>query len=330
MACTYPILAYEVIGETTKRGKSVIVFKRPDDKPHRLIELPCGQCLMCRIEKAKQWQKRIIAESKMHENNYFVTLTYDDESLQTNDCLKIQIDMDTGEILEQKIETKPILVKKDVTDFKKRLLEHFREKGHTGIRFYYCGEYGSTTDRPHYHIIFFNLPLDDLQFYKLNKQGQPMFNSKLLTEKWGMGHVVIGSLTYESAGYVARYVLKKQQSGTIYDGRPKEFTEMSRRPGIGHSYYEKYKDSIYNYDAMLIPKEFENSFWSKPPKYFDDMYSEEENERMYDIKLQRRKKAQNTRDIRAYNKATTLSDYEQRLLEERAVARKMVNLTREL
>lgn len=331
MRCTYPIIAYEIIGEKTKRGKSVIVFKKPTDKPYKTIEIGCGQCLMCRIEKAKEWQKRIIAESKMHKNNWFITLTYDNENLPVKEFVKIKFDQDTGEVLEMGEVATAHLVKKDVTDFKKRLLEHYREKyGHTGIRFFYCGEYGEKTQRPHYHIIFFNLPIPDLQLYKLNRQGQAMYNSKTLTEKWGMGHVVIGSLTYESAGYVARYVLKKQKSNVIYEGREKEFTEMSRKPGIGKSYYEKYKDDIYKYDKMLIPKEFDQSFWTKPPKYFDELYHDEDQDKAYEVKLNRRKKAQNARTVAEFEKRSSVSDYEQRLINERTVARKMVNLTREL
>jgi hypothetical protein len=132
--------------------------------------VPCGKCISCRIKRTSEWALRCIQEMKYWEHSAFVTLTYDPEHEPPDRSIK----------------------KEDLQKYFKRLR---KELGKSGRRMKYlaCGEYGETTNRPHYHAIIFGL--------------SPA--SPLLKEKWPHGFVYTGTVTYKSARYVAGYVLKK-------------------------------------------------------------------------------------------------------------------------
>jgi len=72
MACFHPLQAYQLdTGE--------IQFH--DSGRGHPLELPCGQCIGCRLERSRQWAIRCVHEASMHENNCFITLTYAPEYL---------------------------------------------------------------------------------------------------------------------------------------------------------------------------------------------------------------------------------------------------------
>lgn len=222
-----------------------------------IFDLPCGHCLNCRLNYAKKWSQRCLLESKCWSENFFVTLTYDDENLPAI-C-----DYSTGEFMCA------TLVPDDVKDFNKRLREYYRtEWQHVGIRFYLAGEYGDHTFRPHYHVIYFNLPIFDLQFYSTSPLGDVYYNSPTLSKLWGKGHVVVGEVTAQSAAYVARYCQKKAKQDIDYDaiGVHKEFVRMSNRPGIAYPYFKEHWPQIYQDDIIYLP----NGQTATPPRYFDD------------------------------------------------------------
>lgn len=228
-----------------------------DNGHSSFFDVPCGRCLNCRLSKARTWSQRCILETKSWQDNWFVTLTYEDEFL-TPVC-----DEKSGEFLNA------TLVPDEVQAFMKRLREFYqRTYGHVGIRFYMAGEYGDTTYRPHYHLIIFNLPLFDLKLYSRSPLGDDYFNSAVLTRLWGKGHVVVGEVTPQSAAYVARYVMKKAKDETDYEalGLHPEYTRMSNRPGIGLPYLVSHIDQIYERDQIYLP----NGQVVKPCRYFDD------------------------------------------------------------
>lgn len=221
------------------------------------FDVPCGHCINCRLNYAKKWSQRCLLETKSWQENWFVTLTYDD------DHLPAVIDRDTGEF------SFATLVPDDVTAFMKRLREFYRDKfGHTEIRFYMAGEYGDTTFRPHYHILLFNVPCFDLKYYSKSPLGDCYYNSDTFNKLWGKGHVVIGEVTAQSAAYVARYCQKKAGKKIDYDaiGVRKEYVNMSRRPGIALPYFMANYEKIYKNDTIYLP----NGQMATPMRYFDD------------------------------------------------------------
>lgn len=217
------------------------------DVSGEFILLPCGQCTSCRLNKSRDWATRCVLEAKMHKENCFITLTYNDEYLPSDLSLR----------------------KKDFTDFIKRL----RKNTDCKIRYFAAGEYGELHQRPHYHACLFGWRPDDLKLYTI-RNGISLYQSESLLKAWQYkGFVTVGDVTFESAAYVARYVMKKVYGPSAdehYDGRQPEYTVMSRRPGIAATFFEKYSTDIYGKDFIVI----RDGIKCKPPKYFDRIFDD--------------------------------------------------------
>ena len=204
----------------------------------KYIGVPCGQCEDCLKAKARGWAFRILKEASQFDNNFFITLTYDDEHLPSR-------------ISKNGLFTCQSLVKSEISDFNKKLKVNLnRKKLNSGFRFYGVGEYGSQTYRPHYHVIYFNLEIPDLKFYNYDKQsGSILFTSEFLDNIWKKGHVIIGAVDIGSACYVARYCDKKlnrtkDEKIILSNFLEPEFNVMSRRPGIGAFYMDKLANKL--------------------------------------------------------------------------------------
>lgn len=232
----------------------------------RFIEVPCGKCLGCRLDKSREWANRCMMELKYHQESYFLTLTYDDLHLPTTEF----VDEDGV------ITNIPTLVKKDFQDFIKRLRTNLERRGDTSkIRYYGCGEYGTDTHRPHFHIIVFGLHLDDLKLYSRNSQGYNYYNSAFLDSCWqGRGFIVVGHVTWETCAYTARYVMKKANASghewLDFFGVEPEFTLMSLKPGIGAQFYIDHPNCM-DFDEISISTD-QRGISFKPPRYFEKLY----------------------------------------------------------
>lgn len=330
MPCFYPIKAYESKTKKTSSGKKYISFGNnpnagdfPEQEPWlwNRIELPCGQCTGCRLEHAKGWAVRCILEAKQWTFNYFITLTYSPENVPIN----TRIDTETGEVID--IMT---LKKQDLQNFMKRLRRYYEYHfGPSTIRFFACGEYGEETERPHYHAILFNLPIPDLEPYFVNHEHQMVWKSKIIDDIWGLGITSVGEVSYQSAAYVARYILKKQKGPNKVDlGRADEFTLMSRRPGIAAEYYQQYKEDIYKNDEIIITARMDKAIGVKPPRYFDKLYDLEEPDKLWEAKFNRRQKAINSRN--SHLSSTTNTADELLKIKERKLVSKTATLKRTL
>ncbi len=120
--------------------------------------------------------------------------------------------------------------------------------------------------RPHYHACLFGFDFPDKEMWKVSN-GNRLYTSKILDEVWGLGHAVIGDLTFESAAYVARYILKKvtgKSADAHYNGRRPEYVTMSRRPGIGRSWFDKFKSDVFPHDYVVV-----RGVKMLPPKFYD-------------------------------------------------------------
>lgn len=191
---------------------------------------------------------RILHESSLYEDNLFLTLTYRDEDLPAHDSLCLR----------------------DWQLFMKRLK---KRHGGRSIRFYQCGEYGDTTHRPHYHAILFNFDLKDKKLLKYTETKKPLYTSELLDEIWEKGDCYIGDVTFESAAYCGRYVMKKLTGArkSEYGSRVPESATQSRRPGIGKPWLQKWKSDVFPHDFCII-----NGRKVRVPKYYDALVSAEE------------------------------------------------------
>lgn len=257
--CTSPLKAWQPKPNTESLRE---IYRLPDGNALRYfngeplpehrhlfepLEVPCGKCMPCRLDHSMQWAARISAESQLYSANCFLTLTYDDAHLPENGHL----------------------VLKHLQDFKKRFRQKYagvdpvpgvrlKHNQKNPIRTYDCGEYGEELGRPHYHMAVLNFRPYDLIHVTTNKLGNKLYSSKSIEKLWGHGMVRIGDLTVESAAYVARYCTKKI-NGAMKEShyrqvdpvtgelnwKPQEFATMSRKPGIGVPFFDKYESDFY-------------------------------------------------------------------------------------
>lgn len=267
MTCYHPNRAYKSLKRA--QGKYTILIGGEQPKQgFCLTWLPCGRCIGCRLKYSRTWASRIMQEAQLHPENTFITLTYNDENLPQNG----------------------FLVKKDFQDFMKRL--RYRNP-HKKIRYFMCGEYGDQILRPHYHACIFNHEFADQQHFSTNKQGKKLFTSDTLNSIWKMGYCITGALEFDSAAYVARYVIKKVNGKQKFDHyahhtdldtgeivmRPQEYATMSRNKGIAAEWFKKYKTDVYPHDFHI-----NNGHKMKPPRFFDEALKIEDPELYEKIK----------------------------------------------
>lgn len=209
--------------------------------------LPCGQCIGCLLHRSKQWAIRCVHEAQLHDENCFLTLTYDDLNLPSDGSLH----------------------KEHFQKFMKRLRKALFPRK---IRFFACGEYGSQLNRPHYHAIIFGWYPEDKKLFSINR-GSMIHVSPMLAKLWPFGFHTVGAVTFESAAYVARYVLKKhtgRDAQMHYDGLEPEFVLMSRKPGIARDWIEKFSGDVYPHDYVVI----RDNIKCRPPRYYDQIYDD--------------------------------------------------------
>lgn len=249
MACTSPKRAWRTeLGEVifAQRGKLIT----------QEFEIPCRNCINCRLDRSRMWSVRCMHEAQMHDENCFITLTYAPEHYQ------------------------PSLHYRHFQLFMKRLRKHVGRP----IRFYMCGEYGDQNGRPHFHACLFGWTPPDQVLFKALPSGSSLFTSATLEGLWPFGFASVGELTLESAAYVARYVMKKvtgpgadshywslnPNTGELVQIEP-EFNKMSLKPGIGRPFYDRYKSDIYPDGTCVV-----NGFKMKPPSYYEHVYKNED------------------------------------------------------
>lgn len=263
MPCYKPLDAFWKVG-------GGITFSHRNSNGNKL-QLPCGQCIGCRLDHSIQWTTRILHESIFHRDNCFLTLTYNDENLPPSQSIS----------------------KREVQLFLKRLRKHLHPRK---IRYYACGEYGGQTLRPHYHLIVFGYYPDDLKPFK---EGSRRGTSKTIENLWGLGFIQVGPVDVETAKYTAGYVTKKikgpkapehylrvhRDTGEIVSVLP-EFAVMSRNPGLGAKYMETYGKQVLDYDYIVT-----GGVKVKIPRYYDKIIERYDPRLLEDKKQERRKRA---------------------------------------
>lgn len=180
----------------------------------------------------------------MHSDNCFITLTYSDETQPAS------------------------LQYRDFQLFLKKLrAQQFSSYG-TKLRFYMCGEYGSKSKRAHFHACLFNVSFPDKIYYKKTELGDTLYVSSVLDKLWQFGFATIGALTLKSAAYCARYICGKVTGDLAevhYGGREPEFNVMSRRPGIGSAWLQRFRSDVFPCDYVVSI----DGHKDRVPRYYD-------------------------------------------------------------
>jgi len=277
MPCYFPLKAFQC------QDKTVVFREKASFNIIRALTLPCGQCVGCRLERSRQWAVRCMHESSLHAANSFITLTYDDLHIPSNRSLDYS----------------------DFQDFMKRFKSKVRRKyGSTtanSIRFYMCGEYGENFGRPHFHALIFGFDFPDRKIWQKTPSCSFIYRSKFLEELWPFGYSSIGDVSFESAAYVARYVMKKitgnaatdhymyidYSTGEIHNRKP-EFNRMSLKPGIGQGWIEKFHSDVYPQDFVVV-----NGKKVRPPRYYDRFFKKLNDDSFEDVIFARELLAKN-------------------------------------
>lgn len=204
---------------------------RPRYLSKQEILVPCGSCAFCTATRRSDWALRLHYEAKMHLDKKFITLTYANPHLKWEHGLSQ-------------------LCKGHLQNFFKRV----RIKGYK-LRYYAVGEYGSTTFRPHYHVLLFGAVPDDI-----------------IRASWPFGQVHIGQVTQASIMYCLGYMVNGKH-WKMCTKRVKPFSLMSRKPGLGANYLSKsmiewHRSDRRNY-ALLdgakrhLPRYYKTKIFSK-------------------------------------------------------------------
>lgn len=260
MSCYHPVKGYRA-ERPGPSGRRQIVFSPRKGFVDLPMEVPCGSCIGCRLDRAKEWAVRCVHEASLHKESCFLTLTYADENLPDGGSLN----------------------PRNFVLFMKRLRKKFGR-----VRFFQCGEYGAALGRPHHHCIIFGWRPTDLSLWK-RKGNVKLFRSKAIEELWPHGFVTVGDVSYESAAYIARYILKKvggPGAEDHYQGKHPEYITMSRRPGIGKNWIDKFSDEVYKKDTLV----YGLGRLTKPPRYYDKQLEQRDPEMLREIVNERNRR----------------------------------------
>lgn len=231
--CESPLLAWVDLETVTATGKNPILFKLPDSvyqlacaagqvsSRYKQIQIPCGKCFQCRKSRAYDLTVRAVFESRCYDHNSFITLTVNDDNL-----LKV---------FPNGVEHRPWQL------FAKRLRKLIGP-----FRFLMCAEYGSKSNRPHYHAIIFGHEFHD---EVSSDDGCSFIPSARLQACWPFGHVQVSDVNENRIAYVAGYTLKDYQLGRDRDwyttrGLSLPYVRWSRRPGLGFYYFDMYWSTL--------------------------------------------------------------------------------------
>jgi alpha-galactosidase/6-phospho-beta-glucosidase family protein len=203
---------------------------------------------------AREKAVRSFHEAKCHEDNIFLTLTYDDEHLESSKLIYEHFQKFMKSLRERVtrgIETKEL-----------------RDEKY--IPYMVTGEYGEVNKRPHWHAILFNYRPEDAKYKYTTDLGENVYESEIIDSIWKKGNAEFGTVTMESAGYVARYAAKKLVHGRDEDHDYHPIHKTSCKRAIGRSWIEKYWKHTFQNGFIVLP----NGEKCRIPRYYVDWLKE--------------------------------------------------------
>ena len=222
-------------------------FGRPKLDKDGSLTLPCGKCYECKSKRAVEWALRARHEIALHDENCFLTLTYDEENLPSYS------------------DPKPEFQK-----FIKRLRKQLKQK----IRYLVSHEFGGKTGRLHHHAIIFGWNPSNQKFLFEAPSGEPLFTSEEVEKHWKLGFHSIGTANEKTAYYIASYSLKSN-SHIIIDPdtntpvKVSDSMDSSRNPAVGRKYFLKHKQQLVNSEESL-PRYYQKLLEKFDPQLLED------------------------------------------------------------
>lgn len=290
----------ELIYEPNYIRKMINIYNK-NNRYYQVEQIPCNHCWACNLNYSAEWATRIMKEVEQSEHNYFITLTYDDKHLPILEEIQCHYG-ETYKMYRNDGTWQGSLFPEDMETFINSLRKYFERKGVKGIKYYYCGEYGETTLRPHYHIILMHCPLNISLFYDthIDQNFKAHWKSPEVEHYWNKGMVDIAEVEWSCAAYVARYCMKKMdrnpdKSFYYEQGKLPEYTRSSQH--IGETWYKEHKNEIYANDEIIMKTVKGNIGSYKPPKAWDKKFKETNPEEFKKIQRSRRTAAERSRKL---------------------------------
>jgi hypothetical protein len=220
------------------------------------FRIPCGKCLNCKKKRRSDWSLRLEHEYLYSDSALFITLTYNDASIPRNRGIATLNKKDLQDYIKRLRNSHVAYVSRELGIRKSEVKNYSKQ-----IRYYAVGEYGSKTNRPHYHILLFNYDIANLKpieaQWKNTQTGHPL------------GFVDIGKVSSASINYTTKYMFKQWGKKDI---RQRPFTNMSRRPMIGTGFLNEYKNYLREFELTTI-RDKKGTLRKLPKAYLYKIYT---------------------------------------------------------
>lgn len=272
--CLYPrIIANPKYKPNKKNGGKIPPVTDP-----RVTGVPigCGNCIECRKQKARNWQIRLLEEIKYTQNAYFITLTFNDQSIaQISENYKTI----KGYTLDNQI----------ATTATRYFLERWRKTHKKSLRHWLITELGHNgTNNIHMHGIIWLEKKEDI--HKLDQHWQYGYTYKG-TEIKEQGKIT-GYKNYvnpETIAYIIKYITKQEEKYKHY----KPIILCS--PGIGNQYTKRINGDWEKnkYNDIETKETYITTTGHKialPTYYRNKIYTDEEKEALWLIQLNKEKR----------------------------------------
>lgn len=248
MSCYRPLPASRRRGSV---APPTVGWRRQDGDA---LELPCGRCIGCRLDRGRMWQLRILHEAQLYDSNYCATFTYDQAHVP------FELEYRHFQLFLKRLRKAKVGV------------TVLADRGRP-IRFFVAGEYGGMTGRPHWHAILFNVQFADRVLLHNGK-----FRSAELERLWSHGGVELDAVSPQAAAYVAGYTVTKAQRAegvarfelvNLCTGelsyRRREFAKMSLNPALGTDWFVRFAGDLFPGDFAVS----DAKRWKVPRFYWE-------------------------------------------------------------
>lgn len=315
MACNAPLTGW--VSKTVEpSGRRRVVFTYRDGYSDRPVVVPCGKCAACVLERSRQWAVRCVHEASMWESNSFVTLTYSDEHLRySSHGVATLTKEDFPAFMKRLRERRRASFVGGVGEL--FVGPRFMQAGEYGAYgrphhhaiLFNCGFpdrtpwSGSEKSR-----LFRSRELESLWPYGYSTVGEVTYESAAYVARYtlkkiaalaGAGAQEVGTVRSDLldsvGGSLAAPVVGGPRGG---EARPTgcssvgvgpmsrfrlpEFFTMSRKPGIGAHWLQKFMKDVYPSDSVVV-----RGRECKPPRFYDEKYGDRHPEALVAVKGRR-------------------------------------------
>lgn len=202
----------------------ITITKNKNTKEEETIQVRCGKCIECNIQRIKEWTNRLYLEQISHDESCFITLTF------SNDLITNNTDKEVNPLMAIDLKYS----KRYFQLFLKRLRKYIYKTENKFIKYYHIGEYGSRNQRAHHHIIIFGWKPKDMRQMEVSKSGKEQFFSQTINDIWKLGRISVQNTNINNIKYICKYTTEKINNTNRYNTNfAKPYQTFSNRGELG-------------------------------------------------------------------------------------------------